>query len=78
MEYSERKRKFIELTSKYIKEVEPLLEMNKKVSIGNIRFTMYQIMIVQQWHKDAVALDEQGKLTYPKKKTNGKVKQYGA
>lgn len=78
MEYSIKKQKFIDLTKKYIEDIEPLMEVNKKTIIGNIRLFMYKAMIIQHWHKAAVALDEQGKLTYPKKKTNGKVKQYGA
>ena len=74
MEYSIKKQKFIDLTKKYIADIEPLLEVNKQTIIGNIRLFMYKAMIIQHWHKDAVQLDESGKLTYPK--SRGKTKQY--
>ena len=76
MDYSIKKQKFIDLTRQYIKDIEPVLEVNKKLIIGNIRLFMYKAMIIQHWHKDAVKLDDQGNLTYPKKRTNGKPKQY--
>ena len=77
MDYSIKKQKFIDLTRQYIKDIEPLLEVNRKLIIGNIRLFMYKAMIIQHWHKDAVKLDDSGNLTYPqKKKTNGKAKQY--
>jgi len=79
MEYSIKKQKFIDLTKKYIADIEPLLEINKQTIIGNIRLFMYKAMIIQYWHKDAVSCDGEGKITYPKKrKSNGKQKQYGA
>lgn len=77
MEYSIKKQKFIDLTKQYIKDVEPLFEVNKKLLIGHIRLWMYQAMIIQHWHKDAVSCDMDGNITYPKnKKSNGKQKQY--
>lgn len=76
MDYSIKKQKFIDLTRQYIKDIEPLLEVNKKLIIGNIRLFMYKAMIIQYWHKESVKLDDSGNLTYPKKyKTNGKQKQ---
>jgi len=77
MEYSIKKQKFIDLTKQYITDIEPLMEVNKKTIIGNIRLFMYKAMIIQHWHKDAVSCDMDGNITYPKKrKTNGKQKQY--
>ena len=76
MEYSIKKQKFVDLTKKYIEDITPLLDINKQNIIGNIRLFMYKAMIIQHWHKDTVALDETGKITYPKK-VKGKRKIYG-
>ena len=59
-----RKDLFIEATKEYIEKVEPLLEINKKTNLGNIRFCMYKIMIMQGWYKGKVKIDEHG-ITHP-------------
>lgn len=67
MEYSVKKKKFVDLTRKYIEDITPLLDVNKKTTIGNIRLFMYKAMIIQGWYSGSVSLDTTGTIKYPEK-----------
>ena len=71
-----KKDKFIEATKKYIAEIEPLLDINKKLNVANMRFHQYQIMIDQGWYSGNVEL-KNGIISHPvKKRKFNKTKQY--
>ena len=71
-----KKSKFIDSTRKYLEEITPLLEINKKICLANVKFTSYQIMQIQNWYTDNVE-QKNGVITHPtKSKKFNKTKQY--
>jgi len=70
------KNKFIEATREYIEKVTPLIEINKKICLSNIRFTSYQVMQLQGWFIENVE-QKDGIITHPvKSRKFNKSKQY--
>lgn len=63
----EEKQKFIEFTKKYLEGINPLIKINKKICLSNIKFTSYQVMQIQGWYKDNIE-QKNGIITHPVKR----------
>ena len=71
-----KKSRFIDLTKQYIEDIEPLLDINEKICLTNIKFTSYQVMQIQGWYLDNTE-QKNGIITHPAKKAKfNKSKQY--